>query len=97
MAFKTGDIAKRLITSYPNCIVVFDEDNNIIDFEETVYNFAERIIENFDDKRQTYYFGQPFLSLEDCVTYLKNNVQNLYEACQEFVEIQSLVNKDYEE
>lgn len=84
MAFYKGDLTKRLIVSYPNCIAV-DENGNV-EFEDTAYNFASAIMDNLDAKRQNYYFGEAFLSLEACVYYVRTYMQDLLEACQEFVD-----------
>ena len=83
MAFYKGDLTKRLIASYPDCIVT-DEDNNVI-FEETAYNFSVAIMEHIDAKRQKYYFGESFLSLEECTYYVRTYMQDLFEVCQDFV------------
>ena len=85
MAFYKGDLVKRLIKSYPNCITVV-EGTNTVDFEETAYNFSVAIMEHIDPKRQKYYFGQSFLSLEECTYYVRTYMESLLEDCQEFVD-----------
>lgn len=95
MAFYKGNLTKRLIVSYPDCIVTDDDCN--VDFEETVYNFATAVMENIDAKRQNYYFGEAFLSHEACVYYIRNYMQDLLEECQNFVNKNEENYEDYNE
>lgn len=82
------DLVKKLIHTYPNSVAVTIEYNNWpkLDFVETVDNFAERIMEDFDMNRQKYHFGVTFENKEDCVRYLASHMHSINEICQEWIE-----------
>lgn len=78
-------ICERLINTYPDSIV-YDEDNGL-DFEETVTNFASHIVNDFDFKRQKYYFGYTFENEDQCYKWIMNYLLPLYEMCYEFASL----------
>ena len=76
-------IAKKLINTYPDSIEIDDFGN--LDFDNTIYNFACQILNNFDTNRQKYNFGTTFESLEECESWIKSHLPDLYELCDSYV------------
>ena len=69
------EIVKKLINTYPNSISVTIEYNRWpkLDFVETVDNFAENIMNDFDSK-------------ENCARYLATYMHSINELCQEWID-----------
>lgn len=76
------NVTDKLIHTYPNAIA---ESDGILDYDETISNFAECIWRDFDTERQQYHFNTQFGSLEDCERWLRDNIDCLYETCQNFI------------
>lgn len=81
-------IVRKLINTYPNSVAVTVEYNNWprLDFVETVDNFAEDIMRDFDTNRQIYHFGVSFENKEDCARYLATYLHSINEICQAWIE-----------
>ena len=77
------NLVKRLINTYTECVVTDDEGE--LDFEETIFNFANRIINDMKDTQQKSVFGKVFGSCEECYDYLENNVPSLRHSLELFV------------
>ena len=77
------NLVKRLINTYTECVVTDDEGE--LDFEETIFNFANRIINDMKDTQQKSVFGKVFENCEECYDYLKNNVPSLRHSLELFV------------
>jgi hypothetical protein len=82
-------IVNKLIYTYPDAI---ENDNGILNFDETISNFAECIWRDFDTERQNYHFNTQFASQEDCERWLKDNLDCIYDICQEFINTNNLEN-----
>ena len=82
------EIVKKLINTYPNSISVTIEYNRWpkLDFVETVDNFAENIMNDFDSNRQKYHFGTVFDNKESCARYLATYMHSINELCQEWID-----------
>lgn len=76
-------VVKKLIYSYPDAVV---SEDGVLDFDETVANFAYCIWRDFDVERQQYHFNTMFASEEDCTRWLIANFDNIYEDCQDFID-----------
>lgn len=77
-------LCEKLINTYTDSIIV--DDNGELDFEETVYNFAENIINDIKDFRsQKYYFGGTFENVDDCYRWLITELSDLYDMCYKFI------------
>lgn len=76
-------IVRKLIYSYPDHVI---DNDGVLDFDETVAGFARCIWRDFDTERQNYHFNTNFGSEEECERWLRNNLDNMYEDCQEFVD-----------
>jgi hypothetical protein len=77
------NLVKRLINTYTDCVVTDYEGE--LDFEETIFNFANRIINDMKDTQQKSVFGKVFESCEECYDYLENNVPSLRYSLELFV------------
>lgn len=75
-------IVQKLMHTYPDSIV---HENCILNFDETVSNFAHCVWRDFDPERQHYHFNTLFASEEDCERWMICNLDNLYEDCQNFI------------
>lgn len=58
------EIAKRLVLSYVNEIVTDDDGN--LDYEETVYRFAIKVVDEMPMEKQYAMFRDKFTSYDDC-------------------------------
>ena len=77
------NLVKRLINTYTECVVIDYEGE--LDFEETIFNFANRIINDMKDTQQKSVFGKVFENCEECYDYLENNVPSLRHSLELFV------------
>lgn len=75
-------VAERLVHTYPDAV---SEIDGAVDYDETLSNFAECVWRDFDTERQQYHFNEQFGSMEDCERWLRDNIDCLYEICQDFV------------
>lgn len=75
-------LAKKLVNTYPDSIEIDDFGN--LDYDNTVYNFACQILNNFDMNRQKYNFGTTFDGPEDCESWIRTHLQDLYELCDSY-------------
>ena len=76
------DFTKRLIEQYPDAIVC---DGDVVQFEETVGNFVDNFMADYDEKYQKGLLGTTFENPEDCYYFFSNNLYGLLEACQDYV------------
>lgn len=81
--FNKERAASKIVHTYPDAIV---ETGGVLDYEETLSNFAECIWRDFDTERQQYHFNTQFGSMEDCERWLRDNIDCLYEVCQGFLD-----------
>lgn len=84
---KDEELISKLIHTYPNSIV-YDYDSfghAVLNFPETVDNFAENIINDFDFNRQKYHFKVTFENKDDCIRYISTHFVSLYEMCQDWI------------
>lgn len=77
------DIAEKIVSTYPDSI---EENAGDLNFDVTCDNFAERIMEEFDVGRQKFYFGREFMTITDCVKYIRNELPDILELCQAFID-----------
>ena len=77
-------IAERLVNSYPDAIV-YDE-RFILDFEETVSNFAERVVDSMSIYQMSMIFGRYFNTVKDCEDFLLSNIDTIYEYCDAYLD-----------
>lgn len=85
---KEEELVKKLINTYPNSVSVTIEYNKWprLDFVETVDNFAEDIIRDFDENRQKYHFGRTFENAQDCSRFLATYMHSINEICQDWID-----------
>ena len=97
---------KELIASLKKCknddftIVISDdgvserfivEEDGQIDFENTVYNFADNVMNDLKEfKSRKKFFGCDFANVDECYRWILNELGELYEMCFNFI------NEDYE-
>lgn len=81
-------IVKKLLSTYPDSVAVTIEYNKWpkLDFVETVDNFAEDIMNDFDVNRQKYHFGTTFENKEDCTRFLARYMHSINEICQNWID-----------
>ena len=77
------NLVKRLINTYTDCIVTDYEGE--LDFEETIFNFSNRIINDMKSTQQKSVFGNVFESCEECYDYLENKIPSLRHYLELFV------------
>ena len=77
------NLVKRLINTYTESVVTDYEGE--LDFEETIFNFANCIINDMKSTQQKSVFGKVFESCEECYDYLENNVPSLRHSLELFV------------
>ena len=77
------NLVKRLINTYADCIVTNYEGE--LDFEETIFNFSNRIINDMKSTQQKSVFGKVFESCEECYDYLENKIPSLRHYLELFV------------
>ena len=77
------NLVKRLINTYTDCIVTNYEGE--LDFEETIFNFANRIINDMKSTQQKSVFGNVFESCEECYDHLENKIASLRHSLELFV------------
>ena len=70
-----NDFAVRLVNTCTDSIVT-DGDGEL-DFEETLYNFAQNIVDEMSEYKQKSLFGCVFHDYDDCYSYLSKNVPML--------------------
>ncbi len=81
-------LCEKLINSYPDSIV---EEDGQIDFENTVYNFADNVMNDLKEfKSRKKFFGCDFANVDECYRWILNELGELYEMCFNFI------NEDYE-
>ena len=61
------NLINRLVNTYPDSIVT--EDGNLC-FEETVYNFAQDLVDNMPESQQKSALGQVFKSYDELFNHL---------------------------
>lgn len=83
VALTPRELVEKLVSTYPDSIEDVDGDLN---FEATCENLADCILRDFDPGRQKYYFLREFTGRTDCIRYLRNELQDLVELCQEFID-----------
>ncbi len=62
------NLVKRLIGSYPNAIVT--DDYGELDYEETIYNMSNCIVDSMEESQQISVFGKTFRTYEECYDHL---------------------------
>lgn len=77
------NLVNRLINTYTDCIVTDYEGE--LDFEETIFNFSNRIINDMKSTQQKSVFGKVFESCEECYDYLENKIPSLRHSLELFV------------
>ena len=77
------NLVKRLINTYTDCIVTNYAGE--LDFEETIFNFSNRIINDMKSTQQKSVFGKVFESCEECYDYLENKIPSLRHYLELFV------------
>ena len=77
------NLVKRLINTYTECIVT-DSDGEL-DFEETIYNFSKKIVDDMGGSQQKSVFGVVFDGYDDCYDYLENKVPSLRHELEVFL------------
>ena len=75
------NISERLINSYPDSIIITSDGD--LDFENTLYNFANNIIENLSERKMQIFFNRTFDNVDDVYDYLLNNVSELRESLEQ--------------
>ena len=85
---KVETIVKKLIHTYPNSISITIAYNKWpqLNFVETVDNFAENIMNDFDENMQKYHFGQVFENKDQCVRFLATYMHSINELCQDWID-----------
>lgn len=68
------DLTKILICNYPDDIVYEDDE---LDFESTIFNFAQRIVEDMPINKQKKIFGQEYKDPEEMYSYLITHINDL--------------------
>jgi hypothetical protein len=68
------NLVKRLINTYTDEIIIEDGE---LDFENTVYNFAVKIVDEIDPSQQKSMLGYVFDDYEECYSFLENNLPTL--------------------
>lgn len=88
MVIDKHSLCENLINSYPDSII---EEDGQIDFEETVYNFAENVMNDLKEfKSRKKFFGCDFANVDECYRWMLNELGDLYEMCYNFI------NEEYE-
>jgi hypothetical protein len=77
------NLVKRLINTYTECIVTDSEGE--LDFEETIYNFSKKIVNDMGESQQKSVFGIVFDRYDDCYDYLENHVPSLRHELEMFL------------
>lgn len=76
-------LIKRMLNNYADCIVV---DNGIVDYEESCYRMAVKIMETMPPTQQESVFVAPFEDEQDCYDYIVKKIPGLCEGMIEFAE-----------
>lgn len=79
----SDSISKILISSYSDDIIIVDGELN---FEDTVFNFANRIIEDMPINKQKKLFGQEYTDSEEMYSYLICHVNDLREELENTIQ-----------
>ena len=69
------NLIRRLIGSYPNAIVT--DDDGELDYEETVYNMSNCIVDTMEESQQMSVFGKVFYDYSDCYDHIMIHVPGL--------------------
>jgi hypothetical protein len=88
MVIDKHSLCEKLINSYPDSII---EEDGEIDFENTVYNFADNVMNDLKEfKSRKKFFGCDFANVDECYRWILNELGELYEMCFNFI------NNEYE-
>lgn len=77
------NLVKRLIGSYPDAIVT-DVDGEL-DYDETIYNMSNCIIDSMEESQQISVFGKVFETCEDCYDHLNIHAFALREGLENYL------------
>lgn len=74
-------LAVKLCNTYPDSITY---DDDVFNLEETTYNFALCVMNDFDINRQKYNFGTTFENINACDLWLQSHLgPYIYELCEQ--------------
>lgn len=77
------NLLNRIVGNFPDAIVT-DEDG-YLDFEESVYNIAVKLLDKLPSSQQYSVFGRAFEDYDDMYNHLYKNVPGLREKLELFV------------
>jgi hypothetical protein len=80
---KVDNLLNRIVGNFPDAIVT-DEDG-CLDFEESVYNIAVKILDTLQTSQLYSVFGQAFIDYDECYDYLYRKLPGLREKLELFV------------
>lgn len=78
------NLVKRLICSYPNAIAV--NDDGYLDFEETVYNMSNCIMDTMEESQQISVFGKAFDDESECYDHIMVHTVGLREGLEIYLQ-----------
>lgn len=76
------NLVKRLVGAYPDSIICIDGE---LDYENTLYNMAAKIIDTIDEGHQISIFGKSFCDENECYNHLIIHVSELREYLENYI------------
>lgn len=77
------NLVKRLINTYVDEIIIVEGE---LDFENTVYGFAVKIVEEIDPSQQKSMLGYTFDDYDECYSFIIKNIPTLRHELEKFTE-----------
>lgn len=77
------NLVKRLINTYVECIEKTEDGD--LEFEGTIYNFAQRIVDTMEKSQQKSVFGATFDSYDECYDFLELYVPSLRDELEKYL------------
>jgi hypothetical protein len=83
---RKSTMIRKLIQSFPSAIVANQTVGGyVLDYDETLANFAERVIDTMAKNQIKNAFGDPWETEEEFVHFMETQLDGLREACEEWV------------
>lgn len=78
------NLVKRLIGSYPDAIVV--NDDGYLDYEETIFNMSNCIMDTMEESQQISVFGKAFEDEMECYDHIIIHTVGLREGLEMYLQ-----------
>ena len=84
---KDDRVISRLLHSYTDCITIVDGE---LDYEETCWKMATRVMESMLKSQQASVFGTTFDDVQECFDHIVKKIPGLCEGILVYIEEKGL-------